>query len=244
MSRSFLDVLKVIEDNKIEVIELKMSDISGRVHTATIPARLFTEEFVQNGIPVDTARCICVEYGKGDSMFVPDLDSATVDLFAIVPSMTISGQLRAIYVNNGVYMAEPPTPPQKGTRGDKVAGLIFSIVSLYFGIEALVWACLAAFFAIAFGWVYGMGLIYGVVYGFVSLFCLVIAIVFGILGKKRGIRCGRTTRMASIGLVFGIVSAAIMLLPLLLLTLFAILFLVFLIIYFVFVMIIACFYGI
>ena len=243
MSRSFLDVLKVIEDNKIEVIELKMSDISGRVHTATIPARLFTEEFVQNGIPVDTVRCICVEYGKGDSMFVPDLDSATVDLFAIVPSMTISGQLKAVYVNNGVYMAEPPAPPKKGTRGDKVAGLIFSIVSLYFGIEALVWAFLAAFFAIAFGWVYGMGLLYGVVYGFVSLICLVIAIVFGILGKKRGIRCGRTTRMASIGLVFGIISAAIMLIPILLFALLMLFFLLIFILYFVMMIFAACIYA-
>lgn len=242
MSRSLHDILKVIEENKIEVVEFKMKDMSGRVSTVTIPSRLFTEEFVQNGITIDSVRGICVEKSKGDAIFVPDLDSATVDLFAIVPCMTISGNIRTIYVNNGVYMAETPEKP-KGTRGDKVAGMIFSIVSLYFGISAAVWAIFSAVFSICFSWAEGAGIIFGLIYGFFAVIYAVIAIIFGALGKRKGKRCGRTTGMAKAGLVLGIVSLAILLVPIILFVLLMLLFLFLFIMYFVLMIFAACIYS-
>ena len=242
MSRNLHDILKVIEENKIEVIEFKMKDMSDRVSTVTIPSRLFTEEFVQNGITIDSVRGVCVEKSKGDAIFIPDFDSATVDLFAIVPGMTISGNIRTIYVNNGVYMAQTPEKP-KGTRGDKVAGLIFSIVSLYCGISGAIFAVCAAFLAICLSWAEGAGIIFGLIYGFFAVIYAVIAIIFGALGKKRGIRCGRTTGMATTGLVLGIVSLGILLVPIILFALLMLLFLFIFIIYFVLMIFAACIYS-
>lgn len=236
MSRSFVDVLKVIEENKIEVVEFKMIDSAGRTRTIAIPAKSLTMELVQNGISVDSVRGVCVEEGKGDAIFVPEFDCISVDPFAVYPKMTISGRLQSInmFPQTPVY-AEPyaQKPAPKGSKGDRITSLIFSIVSLYFGVNAAVIAAIAAFFAVLFWWAYGLGILYGAIFGFFALIYTIVAIVFGALGKGRCKKCERSTGMATAGLVLGIVSCAILLIPIILAALVVLLFVLLLVVYFV-----------
>ena len=215
MSIGIFEVLKVIEDNKIEVIELNMFDISGRPITAAIPARVFTPEFIRKGITIDTVKNAVVAEGSGDAIFIPDLDTATVKPFAVSPTLSVSGTLER-KGTAPVVNAAPQSAPNNVSKGDRITSLIFSIVALSCGGCGALCATVAIIAACGCWWLYGAGIIVGIAWGICTVLIGTGGIVFGVLGKKKCAVSGRSTGMATAGFWLGIASVASLLIPIVL----------------------------
>ena len=75
MSLTVKDVLKMIEDNGIQMVDFKMVDINGQFRHVTIPAKNFNEEVMKNAKTAEMAKKFLGE----PSMSVDKLESVMTD---------------------------------------------------------------------------------------------------------------------------------------------------------------------
>ncbi len=101
MKRSVADLNQMIKDNDIQMIDFKIVDINGQYRHVTIPAEQFSEETIQDGIGFDASNYGYAVVEKSDMVFIPDLDTAIVDPFCEIPTLSITGNAMIIdYPNN------------------------------------------------------------------------------------------------------------------------------------------------
>ena len=96
MGKSIKDVVKFIKDNDIKMVDFKMVDINGQFRHVTIPAYSFSEETMEKGIGFDASNYGYAVVEKSDMVFIPDPDTAMVDPFCEVPTLTMSGNAMII----------------------------------------------------------------------------------------------------------------------------------------------------
>ena len=96
MSRSVQDVLKMIEENGIEMVDFKMVDINGQYRHVTIPAQNFSEDTMKSGIGFDASNYGYAVVEKSDMVFIPDPDTAVVDPFCSIPTLSMTGNAMII----------------------------------------------------------------------------------------------------------------------------------------------------
>ena len=83
MFRTAEDVMNFISDNDIEMIDFRMTDINGRWHHLTIPAKRFSEDTMKNGIGFDGSnygfvnKChkLAPNHSATNSMLLPQKES-------------------------------------------------------------------------------------------------------------------------------------------------------------------------
>lgn len=101
MARSAQDLMNIIQENGIQMVDFKIVDINGQFRHVTIPASNFTEETIKDGIGFDASNYGYAVVEKSDMVFIPDLDTAVVDPFCGVPTLSITGNAMIIdYPNN------------------------------------------------------------------------------------------------------------------------------------------------
>ena len=101
MARSAQDLINMIQENGIQMVDFKIVDINGQFRHVTIPASNFTEETIKDGIGFDASNYGYAVVEKSDMVFIPDLDTAVVDPFCGVPTLSITGNAMIIdYPNN------------------------------------------------------------------------------------------------------------------------------------------------
>ena len=96
MAKNAKDILQFIKDNDIKMIDFKVVDINGQYRHVTIPASQFTESTVKEGIGFDASNYGYAVVEKSDMVFIPDLDTAMVDPFCSVPTLSITGNAMII----------------------------------------------------------------------------------------------------------------------------------------------------
>jgi glutamine synthetase len=96
MSKTFSDIQKIIADNGIKMIDFKMVDIKGQYRHVTVPAEHFDEEMIEQGIGFDASNYGYAVVEKSDMVFIPDLDTAFIDPFCDIPTLTICGDAMII----------------------------------------------------------------------------------------------------------------------------------------------------
>ncbi len=96
MGKSIQDVVKFIKDNDIKMVDFKMVDINGQFRHVTIPAYSFSEETMEKGIGFDASNYGYAVVEKSDMVFIPDPDTAAIDPFCEVPTLTMSGNAMII----------------------------------------------------------------------------------------------------------------------------------------------------
>lgn len=96
MSRTLQEVLDMCKVNSVKMIDFKMTDIDGRWRHLTIPVERLNEDTMQYGIGFDGSNYGYAPIESSDMVFVPDLDSAVVDPFAITPTLTMIGDVMII----------------------------------------------------------------------------------------------------------------------------------------------------
>ncbi len=101
MARSAQDLMKMIQENDIQMVDFKIVDINGQYRHVTIPASNFTEETSKDGMGFDASNYGYAVVEKSDMVFIPDLDTAVVDPFCGIPTLSITGNAMIIdYPNN------------------------------------------------------------------------------------------------------------------------------------------------
>mgnify|MGYP002519625545 FL=1 len=96
MARTVKELMDMIKDNDIQMIDFKIVDINGQFRHVTIPAEQFSEKTLTEGIGFDASNYGYAVVEKSDMVFIPDLDTALVDPFCGVPTLSITGNAMVI----------------------------------------------------------------------------------------------------------------------------------------------------
>ncbi len=90
------EIRKLCQEKEIRMIDFKMTDIDGRWRHITIPVERFDDNIFVYGIGFDGSNYGYAPVEKSDMVFLPDPDTAYVDPFADVPTLTMCGNVCVI----------------------------------------------------------------------------------------------------------------------------------------------------
>ncbi|MBE6630195.1 MAG: type I glutamate--ammonia ligase [Ruminococcaceae bacterium] len=96
MAKTVKDILALIEEHGIKMVDFKMVDINGQYRHVTIPAENFSEETLKSGIGFDASNYGYAVVEKSDMVFIPDPDTAVIDPFCSIPTLSMSGNAMII----------------------------------------------------------------------------------------------------------------------------------------------------
>ena len=96
MARTANEFMNMIKENGIQMIDFKIVDINGQYRHVTIPAGQFTEETLKDGIGFDASNYGYAVVEKSDMVFIPDLDTAILDPFCSIPTLSVTGNAMII----------------------------------------------------------------------------------------------------------------------------------------------------
>jgi len=103
MAKSISDILEMIKKHGIKMIDFKMVDINGQYRHVTIPAQNFSEDTMKSGIGFDASNYGYAVVEKSDMVFIPDPDTAVIDPFCEIPTLSMTG--------NAMIIASPENKP-------------------------------------------------------------------------------------------------------------------------------------
>ena len=96
MAKTLQEILALCQEKEIQMIDFKMTDIDGRWRHLSIPVGRLNEDTMQYGIGFDGSNYGYAPIERSDMVFVPDLDTAAVDPFGEVPTLTMIGDVMII----------------------------------------------------------------------------------------------------------------------------------------------------
>lgn len=106
MSRSE-ELRSMCAEKGIRMIDFKMIDLDGRWRHITIPVERFTEDIFLYGIGFDGSNYGYAPVEKSDMVFIPDPDTAVVDPFTEIPTLTMCGDVCVIGEKNTPFDQYP-----------------------------------------------------------------------------------------------------------------------------------------
>ena len=96
MAKTAKDILKLIREHDIKMVDFKMVDINGVYRHVTIPATHFSEELLEEGIGFDASNYGYAVVEKSDMVFIPDVETAYIDPFCEIPTLSMTGDAMII----------------------------------------------------------------------------------------------------------------------------------------------------
>lgn len=90
------DIKKLCLDHAIKMIDFKMTDLDGRWRHITIPVERFDDSIFQYGIGFDGSNYGFAPIEKSDMVFIPDPETAVIDPFVEIPTLSMSGDVCVI----------------------------------------------------------------------------------------------------------------------------------------------------
>ncbi len=90
------EIRKLCREQNIRMIDFKMTDIDGRWRHITIPVERFHDSMFTYGIGFDGSNYGYAPVEKSDMVFLPDPDTAYIDPFTQVPTLTMCGNVCVI----------------------------------------------------------------------------------------------------------------------------------------------------
>ena len=108
MTKTAKDIIKLIRDEDIKMVDFKIVDINGQFRHVTIPAANFTEETMQNGIGFDASNYGYAVVEKSDMVYIPDLDTAAIDPFCEIKTLSMIGNAMIIDYPQNRPLAQYP----------------------------------------------------------------------------------------------------------------------------------------
>ena len=100
-------VLKLCDEKGIQMIDFKMTDLDGRWRHITIPVERFNPDIFIYGIGFDGSNYGYAPVEKSDMVFIPDADTAVVDPFVEIPTLTMGGDVCIIGKENTPFDQYP-----------------------------------------------------------------------------------------------------------------------------------------
>jgi len=84
------NIKKLIEQNNIEFIDLRFTDLRGKEHHVTLPKNKIDEDFFRHGKVFDGSSIVgWAEINKSDLILLPDTSTGVLDPFTEVPTLNI-----------------------------------------------------------------------------------------------------------------------------------------------------------
>ncbi len=108
MAKTPKDIMKLIRENDIKMVDFKMVDISGQFRHVTIPAQHFSESTMTDGIGFDASNYGYAVVENSDMVFIPEPDSAVIDPFCEVPTLSMTGNAMVIGYPENRPLAQYP----------------------------------------------------------------------------------------------------------------------------------------
>ena len=108
MNEKIQAIIDLIKEKDIKMVDFKMVDIHGQFRHVTIPAYSFSEEIMQSGIGFDASNYGYAVVEKSDMVFIPDPDTAMIDPFSEIPTLTMSGDAMIIDTPSNRPLAQYP----------------------------------------------------------------------------------------------------------------------------------------
>ncbi len=96
MNEKITKIMELIREKDIKMVDFKMVDIQGQYRHVTIPAKDFSEEVMKNGIGFDASNYGYAVVEKSDMVFIPDPDTAVIDPFCDIPTLSMTGNAMII----------------------------------------------------------------------------------------------------------------------------------------------------
>jgi glutamine synthetase len=81
MFASFPDTNQFIVKEKVEIVDLKYSDLNGRLRHVTLPSSSFNPALLEEGVGFDASSVGYKKTHSGDMVLIPDLSTAMIDPF-------------------------------------------------------------------------------------------------------------------------------------------------------------------
>ncbi len=105
MFQSFDQADRYIDEQHIQLVDLKFCDLWGRWHHLTVPATQFTPEIMENGIGFDGSAVGLKSVKAGDMVLVPDLTTGFIDPFWEAPTLsfictTLEADTHLVFAND------------------------------------------------------------------------------------------------------------------------------------------------
>ena len=108
MAKTAKDVMQMIAANDIKMVDFKMVDINGQFRHVTIPAQNFNEDTMKDGVGFDASNYGYAVVEKSDMVFIPDPDTALIDPFCEVPTLSMTGNAMIIDYPENRPLAQYP----------------------------------------------------------------------------------------------------------------------------------------
>ena len=108
MAKTVQDIMNFIKENDIKMVDFKMVDINGQYRHVTIPAVSFTEELMTAGVGIDASNYGYAVVEKSDMVFIPDPDTAAIDPFCEIPTLSMTGNAMIIDYPQNRPLAQYP----------------------------------------------------------------------------------------------------------------------------------------
>jgi len=96
MAKTLKEVQKLIRDQGIKMVDFKLTDIDGRWRHLSIPAERLTEGTMEHGIGFDGSNYGYAPVENSDMVFIPVLESAVIDSYCEIPTLSMIGDVRVI----------------------------------------------------------------------------------------------------------------------------------------------------
>ena len=96
MAKTVQEIMNIIKENEVQMIDFKIVDINGQYRHVTIPAEQFSEETLTDGIGFDASNYGYAVVEKSDMVFIPDLETANIDPFCGVKTLSLTGNAMII----------------------------------------------------------------------------------------------------------------------------------------------------
>lgn len=96
MGKTLKEIKKLCEEKGVKIVQFKMTDIDGRWRHLSIPEERLTEKTMEFGIGFDGSNYGYAPIESSDMVFVPDLDTAVIDPFSEVPTLSMIGDVMII----------------------------------------------------------------------------------------------------------------------------------------------------
>jgi len=117
------DVMKFAKDNKVEIVDLKFCDVPGLWQHFSVSANEFGEEVFEDGIGFDGSSIRGFQtIDESDMLLIPDPESAFLDPFADVPTVSLTCNVRDP-VTGQSYSRDPRFVAQKAETHLKSSGI-------------------------------------------------------------------------------------------------------------------------
>ena len=108
MAKTAKDIMNFIQEHDIKMVDFKIVDINGQFRHVTIPASQFNETTMTDGIGFDASNYGYAVVEKSDMVFIPDPDTAVIDPFCSIPTLSMTGN--AMIIDNPENRPLPQYP--------------------------------------------------------------------------------------------------------------------------------------